>query len=136
MCRILYSTSRRCVLSFPYAVSRGPGDADNQGVLNELRGIQFIDGELMVLAVDRTPDGERTITMPVDDAHAVGCILIELRQLAKEREQELRATGDRLDVQAMRQEFANRLTPRQVLNGSDENVDWATVIRPKPDRWS
>ena len=99
-------------------------------MLNELQGVQFINGELMVVALDRTPDGERTFTMPVNDAHAIGCLLIELRQVAKEREQELRATGELLDVQAMREEFATRLRRRQVLNGSDENVDWATLIRP------
>jgi tRNA threonylcarbamoyladenosine modification (KEOPS) complex Cgi121 subunit len=105
-------------------------------VLNELRGVQVIDGELVVVAAEGTADGERRITMSVDDAHAIGCILIELRQLAKEREQELRATGELLDIRNMRDEFATRLRRRQVLNGSDENVDWATVIRPKPDRWN
>ena len=34
----------------------------------------------------------------------------------------------------MREEFAIRLRRRQALNGSDDNVDWATIIRPKPDR--
>ena len=85
-------------------------------MLNELRGVQFVNGELVVVAVEPLQAGERTVTMPVDDAHAIGCLLIELRQLAKEREQELRATGDLLDVQAMREEFAERLRQRQALN--------------------
>ena len=85
-------------------------------MLNELRGVQVVDGELVIVTVETSLEGERTVTMPVEDAYAIGCILIELRQLAKEREQELRETGELLDVRAMREEFATRLRQRQAFN--------------------
>jgi hypothetical protein len=98
-------------------------------VVNELRGVQFIDGEMVVVAIERTPEGERTVTMPVDVAHGVGCILIELCQLAKEREEHLRESGELLEVEAIREEFASRVRRRHALNGSEENVYWRTVVQ-------
>ena len=98
-------------------------------MVSQLRGVQEVEGRLTVVTVQDTPQGRTHTTMPIEEAHAIGCILIELCQLAKERQQQLRATGELLDVAVMREEFAERLRRRETLNGGNEAVDWATLIR-------
>jgi hypothetical protein len=85
-------------------------------VLSEFRGIQIVEGELAVVAVKQTAIGPEFISMPVETAHAVGCMLIELCDLAKEREDELRRSGELLDIRAMTDEFMVRVRRRQELN--------------------
>jgi hypothetical protein len=87
-------------------------------VLSELHGIRVKDGELVIAAVKETPAGPEFVTMPVQTAHAVGCMLIELCHLAMEREHDLRATGALLDLQAIQHEFAARVRRRQEMNSA------------------
>jgi hypothetical protein len=87
-------------------------------VLSELHGIRVKDGELVIAAVKETPAGPEFVTMPVQMAHAVGCMLIELCHLAMEREEDLRATGALLDLQAIKDEIAARVRRRQEMNAA------------------
>jgi hypothetical protein len=96
-------------------------------MLHELQGIQAVDGELVVVGVENTSEGRRRVHVPIDVAFGIGCVLIELWQLAKEREDQLRSSGELLDLQAMRQDFATRLR-RRMLNGSEDNAGTGTVL--------
>ena len=95
-------------------------------MLSELHGIGVIDGELAIVAVKQTGAGPEFITMPVQTAHVVGCMLIELSEIAVERESELRSSGTMLDVRTMADEFLARVRRRQELNSSAVPVNQAS----------
>ena len=92
-------------------------------MLSELHGIGVIDGELAIVGVKQTGAGPEFITMPVQAAHVVGCMLIELSEIAVERESDLRSSGTMLDVRAMADEFMARVRRRQELNSSAVRVN-------------
>ena len=94
-------------------------------MLNELHGVRVIDGELAIVGVKQTIAGPEYITMPVGVAHAVGCMLIELSELAVERESDLRNSGEMLDVRTMADEFMARVRRRQDSNGGAVTVNRA-----------
>jgi hypothetical protein len=83
-----------------------------------MRGPQVVNGQLVLVGSAAMPDGTRIPTfLPVGLAHTVGCMLIELAQLARERESELRQNGAVLDVGDV-PGFSDRLEARMRLNGS------------------
>jgi hypothetical protein len=96
-------------------------------VLSELRGIQVVEGELAIVGVKQTATGPEFITMPVETAHAVGCMLIELCELAREREQDLRRSGEMLEVSALAEELVVRVRRRQEMNATAVRVNRATA---------
>jgi hypothetical protein len=89
------------------------------------QGVQDIDGKLAVVGAIIGNDGSKVpILLPAGYAHTLGCALIELSQLAKEREPELKASGKVLDVNTIADEFGRRMTERLKLNGSGATVSY------------
>ena len=87
------------------------------------QGVQYIDDRLAVVGSIIAHDGSKApIRFPAEYAHTLGCALIELAQLAKEREAELKASGNVFDVNTMADEFGRRMSERLKLNGSEATI--------------
>lgn len=94
-------------------------------MIDHIQGVQFKDGQLALVGTQAGPNGIRVpVFIPVDFAATMGCWFIELAQLAKEREAELKASGKVLDINTMVGEMTVRLQQRGKLNNHDISVNF------------
>jgi len=80
------------------------------------QGPACVQGQLVVVRTVPTSGGRRPILIPIEQAKISGCVLIEMACLAEERQQELRSTGQVLDVATLVNEFNIRVQARAQLN--------------------
>lgn len=86
------------------------------------QGAQVVNGEVVLRGSMKLPDGSRVpLFLPIGLAHTMGCMLIEMAQLGRERESELRKTDHVLDVNDV-PDFGTRVEKRMRLNGSTATV--------------
>jgi hypothetical protein len=82
------------------------------------QGVRWQDGRAVVVgSLPFSTGGQRMpVFLPADFARSLGCALIELAVLAREHENELRATNTVIDVGTMGQDFMQRLERRRAIN--------------------
>jgi hypothetical protein len=83
----------------------------------------YLQGQLAVVGSILADNGPQIpIFLPADYAHTLGCAPIELAVLAKDREPDLRRTGQLLDMNTLTPEFGSKLKARLRLNGSEASI--------------
>lgn len=111
--------------------------SDNPTMSFHIRGVQYLNGQPALVGSILNPNDDSVLmpfAMPAKLAHTMGCTMIELAQLAIEREDSLRTTGKVLTIDGdLAGEVGLRVQERMKLNGSTSTVTWNNLnIKVKP----
>ena len=99
---------------------------DNEGFALQFQGARAHDGKVAVIG--NLIFGKKTAFGPVfftpEYAQNLGCMLIELGKIAKEREEQVVSSGATLDIAEIIDEFAFRITERFQLNNVEVTIKY------------
>jgi hypothetical protein len=84
----------------------------------QFQSVRWQDGQALIMGSVRFGTGGQwmPVILPAGFARDLGCTLIELAALGRDRENELRGTNTSIDVGTMGQEFLQRLDRRRATN--------------------